>query len=159
MLCTQQSRVVYFSSFDTCCPCSQAWKLVIKDKKKLDGVEPTTLAVAAQKAQAEGFKNATADNGPWVITPDYATYASIVAFARDRDLRQQVYTAYRSLASSGKTNNTPLIRKILTLRRELAQLLGYPNYAVSAMAGRVSLMWAAIYFACPVAQGGEAAVE
>jgi oligopeptidase A len=117
---------------------TKAWKLVIKDQKKLAGVEPTTLAVAAQKAQKEGFKNATADQGPWVITPDYATYASIQAFARDRDLRQQVYTAYRALASSGKSNNTPLIRKILTMRRELAQLLGYPNYAVSAMMGRMA---------------------
>jgi oligopeptidase A len=117
---------------------TKAWKLVITDKKKLAGIEQTTLAVAAQKAQKEGFRNATAELGPWVITPDYATYASVVGFARDRGLRQQVYTAYRSLASSGNTDNTPLIRKILTLRRELAQLLGYPNYAVSAMKGRMA---------------------
>lgn len=117
---------------------NQAWKLVIHNKTQLDGVEQTALDVAADKAVDQGFKNATAEKGPWVITPDYATYASIMGFATDRELRRQMYVGYRQLASSGKTDNTPIIRQMLTYREELAHLLNYPNYAVSAMRGKAS---------------------
>lgn len=111
---------------------------MIHNKTQLDGIEQTTLDVAADKAVAAGFKNATAEDGPWVITPDYATYASIMGFAKDRELRMQMYTGYRQLASSGKSDNTPIIRQLLAYREQLAHLLGYPNYAVSAMRGKAS---------------------
>lgn len=57
--------------------------------------------------------------------------------AKNRKLREQLYTAYRSLASTGKHDNTPVIKKLLTLRRELAKILGYENYAESAMKNKV----------------------
>ena len=112
---------------------------MIKDRRRLAGLEQTALAVAAQKAVEAGYKHATTAGGPWVFTPDATTYAAVTNFARDRELRKQMYTAYRSLASSGKHDNTPIIRKILTLRRESVQLLGYSNYAESAFTTRVGL--------------------
>jgi len=49
--------------------------------------------------------------------------------ARNRYLREEVYRAYITRASSGDLNNTPIIDQILKLRLEKANLLGYDNYA------------------------------
>jgi Zn-dependent oligopeptidase len=121
------------------CTIPQAFKMLITDKQKLAGLERSTLAVAAQKAKEAGHKNATTDKGPWLLTLDYSTYAAVVTFAKDRALRKTAYTAYRSLASSGKTDNTPIIRQILQGRRELSGLLGYPNFAEQSLSSKVSL--------------------
>jgi hypothetical protein len=53
-----------------------------------------------------------------------------------RELREALYRAHISRASSGETDNTPLIERTLALRREQAQLLGYANYAEVSMASK-----------------------
>lgn len=111
--------------------------MLVTDKKQLAGLEQSTLAVAAQKAKDAGHKNATTDKGPWLLTLDFTTYAAIVTFAKDRALRKKAYTAYRSIASTGKTDNTPIIRQILTNRQELSAMLGYPNFAEQSLSGKV----------------------
>lgn len=136
--------VCRYQTNSKCCPCcavlmgrTQAFKMLVTDKKQLAGLEQSTLAVAAQKAKDAGHKNATTDKGPWLLTLDYSTYAAIVSFAKNRDLRKKAYMAYRSLASTGKTDNVPIIRQILANRQELSRLLGYPNYAEQSLSGKV----------------------
>lgn len=77
----------------------------------------------------QGHENATAENGPWVVTLDAPSYLSIMQHACNRSLREEVYRAYISRASSGGLDNTPIIEQILKLRLEKARLLGYNNYA------------------------------
>ena len=55
-----------------------------------------------------------------------------------RPLREELYRAFITRASSGDTDNTPLIEKTLVLRQEQAELLGYPNYAEVSLASKVS---------------------
>jgi len=55
-------------------------------------------------------------------------------------LREELYRAFITRASSGETDNTPLIEKTLVLRQEQAELLGYPNYAEVSLATKVCLM-------------------
>lgn len=117
---------------------TKAFKMLVTDKKQLAGLEQSTLAVAAQKAKDAGHKNATTDKGPWLLTLDYSTYAAIVSFAKNRELRRKAYMAYRSLASTGKTDNAPIIRQILANRQELSRLLGYPNYAEQSLSGKMA---------------------
>jgi len=119
-----------------CVPLQQ-FKLLIKDKTQLEGLEPTTLAVAAKKAAQEGHKAATAEAGPWVLTLDYNTYNSIVSFAKDRELRKKMYIAYRRVAADGKSDNTDIIKQILAARQEVAKILGFPNYAEESFLGKV----------------------
>ena len=60
------------------------------------------------------------------------------AHVRDcRALREDVYRAYLTRASSGNIDNTPLIERILTLRQDKAELLGFPNFAELSMARKV----------------------
>ncbi len=60
--------------------------------------------------------------------------------AATRELREALYRAHISRASSGETDNTPLIERTLALRREQAQLLGYANYAEVSMASKARIV-------------------
>ena len=77
----------------------------------------------------KGNENATADTGPWLITLDAPSYLPVMQHAKNRALREEVYRAYLSRASSGDLDNTAIIDQILKLRLEKAKLLGYSNYA------------------------------
>ena len=57
-----------------------------------------------------------------------------------RTLRQEVYTAYETRASSGSTNNSPVVEQIMSLRQEQARLAGYSNAAEYLMSNKVSIL-------------------
>ena len=59
------------------------------------------------------------------------------AAAACRALREEMYRTYVTRASSGASDNTPLIERTLALRAEQARLLGYPNYAEVSLARKV----------------------
>jgi len=77
----------------------------------------------------KGHENATPEDGPWVITLDAPSFMSVMRHARNRALREEIYRAYVTRASSGDIDNTLIIDQILKLRLEKAKLLGYNNYA------------------------------
>eukprot|EP00268_Persea_americana_P068605 TRINITY_DN957_c1_g1_i3.p1 TRINITY_DN957_c1_g1~~TRINITY_DN957_c1_g1_i3.p1 ORF type:complete len:409 (+),score=95.66 TRINITY_DN957_c1_g1_i3:281-1507(+) len=112
-------------------------KLII-EKKELDGMPATALSLAAQTAVSKGHENATAENGPWILTLDGPSYRSVLQHAQNRSLREEVFRAYITRASSGDLNNTPIIDQILSLRLEKAKLLGYDNYAEVSMAKKMA---------------------
>nr|XP_023876188.1 organellar oligopeptidase A, chloroplastic/mitochondrial-like [Quercus suber]POE81534.1 putative cytosolic oligopeptidase a [Quercus suber] len=112
---------------------TKKYEKLVTDKKDIEGMPTTALAMAAQKAIAKGYENATVENGPWVITLDGPSYRSVMQHARNRFLREELYRAYITRASSGDLNNTPIIDQILKLRLEKANLLGYDNYAELSM--------------------------
>ncbi|KAK9279772.1 hypothetical protein L1049_013454 [Liquidambar formosana] len=112
---------------------TKSFEKFITNKKEIEGLPFTALAMAAQRAVSKGHENATVENGPWVITLDAPSYRSVMQHARNRSLREEVYRAYITRASSGDLNNTPIIDQILKLRLEKAKLLGYTNYAEVSM--------------------------
>lgn len=77
----------------------------------------------------QGYETATAENGPWIITLDAPSFMSVMQHSRNRSLREEVYRAYITRASSGDLDNTLIIDQVLKLRLEKAKLLGYHNYA------------------------------
>ena len=77
----------------------------------------------------QGHENAAAENGPWIITLDGPSFLSVMQHARNRSLREEIYRAYVTRASSGDLDNTAIINEILKLRLEKAKLLNYNNYA------------------------------
>ncbi|KAL7255893.1 hypothetical protein ACSBR1_009934 [Camellia fascicularis] len=112
-------------------------KLII-DKNEIEGLPATALGLAAQTAVSKGHENATAENGPWMITLDAPSFLSVMQHARNRALREEVYRAYLTRASSGDLDNTGIIDQILKLRLEKAKLLGYSNYAEVSMATKMA---------------------
>lgn len=64
-----------------------------------------------------------------MITLDAPSFMSVMQHAKNRALREEIYRAYITRASSGELDNTQVIEEILMLRLEKAKLLGYNNYA------------------------------
>ncbi|KAF1861777.1 hypothetical protein Lal_00026217 [Lupinus albus] len=117
---------------------TKRFEKLITDKKEIEGLPATALGLAAQSAVSKGHENATAENGPWVITLDAPSYIAVMQHARNRSLREEVYRAYLSFASSGDLDNTEIIEQILKLRLEKAKLLNYNNYAEVSMATKMA---------------------
>ncbi|VYS71513.1 unnamed protein product [Arabidopsis thaliana] len=117
---------------------TKKFEKLITDKKEIEGLPPSALGLFAQAAVSKGHENATAENGPWIITLDAPSYLPVMQHAKNRALREEVYRAYLSRASSGDLDNTAIIDQILKLRLEKAKLLGYNNYAEVSMAMKMA---------------------
>uniref|UniRef100_A0A0D2ZU89 Peptidase M3A/M3B catalytic domain-containing protein n=1 Tax=Brassica oleracea var. oleracea TaxID=109376 RepID=A0A0D2ZU89_BRAOL len=105
----------------------------------MDGLPPRALGLFPQAAVFKGHENATTENGPWVITLDAPSYF-LVQHAKNRALREELYRAYLSRASSGDLDNTAIIDQILKLRLEKAKLLGYNNCAEVDMTMKMTIV-------------------
>ena len=95
----------------------------VLDSEKVAKIEVTP-------EEAAGIpKDLLQGKGPWTLGIDFATYDAVMRYAENADLRERFWRARVTRASAGKENNAPLIEKILKLRQQLAELLGYPDYA------------------------------
>ncbi|EXC03912.1 Oligopeptidase A [Morus notabilis] len=117
---------------------TKKFEKLITDKKEIEGLPATALGMAAQTAISKGHENATAENGPWTITLDAPSFLSVMQHARNRSLREEIYRAYVTRASSGDLDNTSIIDEILKLRLEKANILNYNNYAEVSMATKMA---------------------
>ncbi|GAB2283003.1 hypothetical protein Dimus_017535 [Dionaea muscipula] len=117
---------------------TKKFERLVTDKKEIEGLPATALGLAAQTAVSKGHENATPENGPWIITLDAPSYLSVMKYCQNRSLREEVYRAYVTRASSGDLDNTEIINQILKLRLEKAKLLGYSNYAEVSMAMKMA---------------------
>jgi oligopeptidase A len=117
---------------------TQSYALILTDAADVSGLPPDSLSLAAGKARTRGHENATAENGPWAVTLDLPSFLSFMQHAARRDLREAVYRAYITRASEGEGDNLPLIRRILSLRREQAAMLGFATYADMSLARKMA---------------------
>lgn len=76
--------------------------------------------------------------GPWTLGIDFATYDPVMRYAESSDVRERFWRMRCTRASAGKTNNAPLIEKILRLRQQLAEMLGLPDYAHLSTAAKMA---------------------
>ena len=96
---------------------------------EVDGLPEDTKHTAQAAAQADGKP------GLFKLTLKMPCYLPVMQFAKSSALRETLYRAYVTRSSdqaapdARKFDNSSLIREILTLRREEAQLLGYDNFA------------------------------
>lgn len=111
---------------------TKAWYLDLTEPSQVEGLPESLRRIAAaawSQAEENSEQEATAAAGPWRITLDYPCFGPFMEHCPDRALREQVYRAFITRASTGNTDNTPLIREILSLRKQKAVLLGYECYA------------------------------
>ncbi|MDJ0582063.1 M3 family metallopeptidase [Crocosphaera sp.] len=117
---------------------TKAFKLKLTTEKEVEGLPASLLSLAAQTARSEGEENATPETGPWVITLDYPSYVPFMKYSSHGDLREKVYKAFISRASNGELDNNPLIKRILELRKQQAEILGYNTYAEVSLARKMA---------------------
>ncbi len=117
---------------------TKAFSLTLTNKDEIDGLPPSLTSLAAQAARAAGEENATAEDGPWRITLDFPSFGPFMQYSTRRDLREKLYKAFISRASTGELDNAPLIERILQLRREKAMLLGFNSFAELSLASKMA---------------------
>lgn len=117
---------------------TKAFSLDLTAKEEIDGLPPSLISLAAQTARDAGQENATPENGPWRITLDFPSFGPFMQHSTRSDLREKVYKAFISRASSGELDNTPLVERILQLRQEKAQLLGFDSFAELSLARKMA---------------------
>ena len=120
---------------------TQAWFKHFTDAEALAGLPESALAQAAQAAAQKQLSG-------YVVTLDFPSYLAVMMYADNRQLREEMYTAYVTRASAdGKKadgssaaqwDNSALITETLALRHELAQLLGFANYAERSLASKMA---------------------
>ena len=123
---------------------TKAFHLTLTQPEAVEGLPWSLRQVAAQAAREAGEAQATAAQGPWRITLDYPSFGPFMEHCRRRDLRQQLYGAFISRASSGEHDNTPIMVRILQRRQEEAAILGYANYAELSLASKMAPNVAAV---------------
>jgi oligopeptidase A len=123
---------------------TKAFSLTLKDQDEIAGLPASLLGFAAQCAREAGEENATAETGPWRITLDFPSFGPFMQHSQRRDLREKLYRVFISRAASGEYDNSQIIERILTLRQEEAQLLGYKSFAEVSLASKMAPNVAAV---------------
>ena len=100
------------------------FELVLTDEKKLAGLPESAVAMARASAASKNLPEPS-----WRFTLQAPSYIALMTYLDDAAIRRQVYEAYVNRAVSGKHDNRPIIQRILELRREKANLLGYRDFA------------------------------
>ena len=106
---------------------TNAWSKLLDDASSLDGLPESAIAAARQRASAK-------NQSGYLVNLEFPSYMAVMMFAKDRVLREEMYTAFSTRASdqgphAGKFDNTHNMEQILRLRAEKASLLGYDSYA------------------------------
>ncbi len=117
---------------------TKAFSITLTKPEEVEGLPLSLLSLTAQAARENGTENATPENGPWRITLDYPSYVPFMQHSTRRDLREKLYKAFISRAAAGDLDNSPLIERILSLRQEMADLLGYQTYAEISLASKMA---------------------
>ena len=101
----------------------KAFTLHLTDEAQLDGLPETAREAAALTAKERGLEG-------WVFTLDYPSYQPFMTYSTQRELRRQMYMARNTICTHDNAeNNIEVCKRLINLRREIAQLLGYKTYA------------------------------
>ncbi|PPD24994.1 MAG: oligopeptidase A, partial [Methylomonas sp.] len=115
---------------------TNAWHKQITHIDDLAGLPESALTQARQAAEADGKDG-------WLINLQFPSYLAIMTYADNRDLRREHYEAFCTRASdqgphAGRWDNSDIMERLLALRHEKAQLLGFDNYAEYSLATKMA---------------------
>ena len=100
------------------------YELVVENEEDLSGLPEGIKEAAAQTAADKGKE------GKWVFTLAFPSYVPFMTYADNRALRQELFMAYNTKSCKGdELDNQQIVKEILDLKNQRANLLGYPRYA------------------------------
>ncbi len=101
----------------------KAFTLHIQNEEDLEGLPNTAIEAARALANERGLQG-------WVFTLDHPSYSPFVTYSAKRELRRQMYMANNTLCfKENDENNIDICSRLINIRREIAQLLGYKTFA------------------------------
>ena len=111
---------------------TKAYTLHITDEKDLDGLPDTAKEAAAMTAKEQKKEG-------WIFTLDYPSYSPFMTYSTRRELRREMYMQRNTMCTHDNgENNLEICKRIVNLRREIAQLLGYETYAEYVLKNRMA---------------------
>ena len=116
---------------ENCLDATNAWDKIITDVTELSGLPESALAAAKQSATQK-------DQQGWRFTLQAPSYIPVMTYADNESLREAVWKAYAALGRDEPYDNKALVREILDLRHEFAQLVGQNNFADHVTARRMA---------------------
>lgn len=117
----------------------KAFSLHITDENDLKGLPDTQKEAARHEAKDRNLDG-------WVFTLDFPSYGPFMQYAENRDLREKMFMAYNTLCThENETNNIDICKRLINIRRETAQLLGYDTYADYVLVKRMASNVANVY--------------
>ncbi|MCT0218347.1 M3 family metallopeptidase [Synechococcus sp. CS-1329] len=122
---------------------TNGWTLALHTPEQVEGLPESLRQLLAQAAREAGLsdaegREASAETGPWLLGLDMPRAMPFLKYSRCRDLREQLYKAQVSRASSSDLDNRPLIERILTLKGQQALRLGYATWAEVSLASKMA---------------------
>tara|TARA_R110001592_G_scaffold234855_4_gene492678 strand:+ start:832 stop:2877 length:2046 start_codon:yes stop_codon:yes gene_type:complete len=115
---------------------THAYSVNITDKSELTGLPDSAIEAAAELAKEQ-------EKQGWLFTLDIPSYLPVMTYCSNATLREQLYRGFVTRASdqgpnAGKFDNSDIMNELLLLRHELAQLLGFNNFAEKSIATKMA---------------------
>ena len=111
---------------------SNAYVLNVTDASRLKGLPQDQLEAAATRAKEKGLQG-------WAFNVQKPCWIPFLQYCQDRDLREQMYKAYYTRGNNNNQyDNKAIVKEMLTLRLELANLLGYDTFADMQLEDRMA---------------------
>lgn len=102
---------------------AEAFELWVTDEADLEGLPPSAIDGAKHEAEGKGQPD------KWLFTLDYPSFGPFIMYSAKRDLREKIWKANSNKAFGDAFDNTETLLKIVKLRHQRAQLLGYKTHA------------------------------
>ena len=110
---------------------TNAFELYIESEDGLAGLPSSAIEAARDSARSKGCDG-------WRFTLQAPSYLAVMTYLDDRSVREKMYRAFNTRAANGEFDNRDIIRRILELRGEKAQLLGYADFADLVLEDRMA---------------------
>lgn len=110
---------------------TNAWELIVTDEARLKGLPEHAIAAARKNAESKGKTG-------WRFTLHQPSMEPVMTYAEDESLRREVWEGAMAIGGKAPYDNSDLIRQILKLRAEKAQLLGKANFADTEIERRMA---------------------
>ena len=103
--------------------------VIIDDESELEGLSRDRIAAAKEAAEERGHE------GKYLLSITNTTRVPVLTSLKNRDVRRRVWeaSAYRGIGQDGGIDTRPIVLRLVELRAERAQLLGYENFAEFAL--------------------------
>ena len=112
---------------------TNAFQLEIENKDDLAGLPESLIAAGAEEAKAAGKE------GKWIFTLHNPSVMPFLQFSDKRELREKIFNGYISRGNNNNdADNKEIVKKLVTLRLERAQLMGFTDYAAFALEERMA---------------------
>lgn len=102
---------------------TNAFEMIIDNKSDLEGLPEGALEASAHLATTKGHE------GKWMFNLTFPSYLPLMTYAKNRTLREKMWRAYASKAFNDQYDNQEVIKKIIQLRHQRANILGYKTHA------------------------------